>query len=441
MLIQQFREAVYHAFTKRPDAALDLIDALTVTRHTDSPVALSTAGPFRRRFSSVYDVLDHSQLDVQKRQDLLYEWQPPEAETLAGYELYAVDTTPNPRPAAETLADRGLLKRQTEALAQPGLQFSWLVRWVQQRTSWVAPWDVQRVHTASTESRTAVAQVKALDACSARPKVVVADSRYANAVFLAVCAVVQTVLVLVRLRNNQALYGRPAPKPAGRKGPAPKHGAKLKLAHPVLPPDRTEILSLLGQTVRLTAWHGFHLHKLAAVVGVVVRVEFLKADGMPRYQRPWWLFWTGPETVPVRELCAMYLWRFAIEHLFRFLKQQLSLNVNRGTSTTSPEAWMWFCALAYWQLLLMRREVADLRPAWQPLRRVGATPVLTPGQVQRGAVGFLMKIGTPAAATGPAGKGLGRQRGYHPAPRPRYAVVRKSPKAPRSLKMAAVSTG
>lgn len=50
-------------------------------------------------------------------------------------------------------------------------------------------------------------------------------------------------------------------------------------------------------------------------------VEFLKEDGTPCYKRPIWLFWIGPEDVALQDLCRMYLWRFAIEHLFRFLKQ------------------------------------------------------------------------------------------------------------------------
>ena len=44
--IQQFRDAVYQSLRKRPDAVLDLIDALTVAGHVESPVALSEQAPF-----------------------------------------------------------------------------------------------------------------------------------------------------------------------------------------------------------------------------------------------------------------------------------------------------------------------------------------------------------------------------------------------------------
>jgi hypothetical protein len=77
----------------------------------------------------------------------------------------------------------------------------------------------------------------------------------------------------------------------------------------------------------------------------------------------------------------MYLWRFAIEHCFRFLKQQLGLNANQSTNPVSTDQWMWFCALAYWQLLLMRDEVESIQPAWYPAKAERETRQRTPGQV------------------------------------------------------------
>lgn len=157
-------------------------------------------------------------------------------------------------------------------------------------------------------------------------------------------------------------------------------------------------------------------------------IEFLKEDGTPRYQRPIWLFWTGPEDVALQDLCRMYLWRFAIEHLFRFLKQHMGLNSNRSPSLVSTEKWMWLCALAYWQLLLIRNRVQPNRPAWHPRYKDGQTRPLTPAQVQRSALVFMLQSGTPARNTRPTGKGRGRQKGYRPTPRARYPVVFKTEK-------------
>ena len=154
----------------------------------------------------------------------------------------------------------------------------------------------------------------------------------------------------------------------------------------------------------------------------------MRPDGTPRYKRPMWLFWTGPDTVPLGELCRMYLWRFAIEHFFRFAKQHLGLNANQSTDLVSNDNWMWLCALAYWQLLLMRDEVKASRPAWYPAGTQTETKALAPGQVQRSALGYLVRLGTPAKNTRPAGKGKGRSKGYHPPVRTRYPVVKKAKK-------------
>lgn len=160
---------------------------------------------------------------------------------------------------------------------------------------------------------------------------------------------------------------------------------------------------------------------------MVLRVEFLKADDTPRYKTPLYLFWTGPLTVPLAELCRMYLWRFAIEHAFCFLKQRLGLNASRSADPAVVSRWLWLVALAYWQLLLMARLVGDHCPAWRRTTVV-ETKKLTPGIVQRGALAFLLGLGTPAAAPRPAGKGLGRPTGYRPRPKPRHPVVYKSQK-------------
>ncbi len=428
MAIQQFRDAVYQSLTQRAAALMDLLDALTGAGHVDSPVALSEEPPFRREFSSVYDALENGEIDAAALANVLGAQQPVDGETVAGREIYAIDATPNPRIEAETLPDRSWLKSEKDEPARPGLKFSWLVRLVQRRPSWVAPLDVQRIATTSTDTQTAVAQVQALDRLSTRLKVVVADSLYGNHWFLGVFLVVKTVAALVRLRQNQNLYAAPPLRVPGKRGAPRKHGPVFKLKQLSWPAERRETFDLNGQTVQLQAWTDLHLRKLPTLAGLLLRVQFLKADGTPRYKRPLWLFWTGPTSVALADLCRMYLWRFAIEHAFRFLKQHTGLNACRSTNPVVIEHWMWLCALAYWQLLLMRREVDDLRPAWQPSLRSHQTLLLTAGQVQRGARRFLLELGSPAPVAGPAGKGTGRVPGYRPKPRPRYPVVKKGSK-------------
>ena len=142
--IQQFRNTVYQSIRKRADAFFDLLDALTVAGHVSSPVALSEEMPFRRKFSSVFDTLQNAELDFAQLLPALYEHQPHNSEMIEGYEVYALDTTPNERPEAETLEERVSLKREKNVPVRYGHKYSWLPRLVNGGTSWAAPVDVQR---------------------------------------------------------------------------------------------------------------------------------------------------------------------------------------------------------------------------------------------------------------------------------------------------------
>jgi hypothetical protein len=432
--LSEFREAVYQKVTFRPAAILELVDALTIAGHVNSPVALSESPVFRRKFSSVYDALVHGELGDDLK-TLFCDSQDADWETIAGYEIHAMDATPDERMAAETLADRGALKAQQKEPVRYGHKYSWLVRLVQSGTSWVAPEDIERISTETTDTKVAAQQVKDLAVRSQRPKVITADSRYRDKHFLGAFVGLENTYGLVRLQNNQKLSQEPVPKPKGSRGAPRKHGADFQLSAIEREPDASEEFYLGKQKVRVRVWHKLHFKRLAKVVGSVVCVEFLKDDGTPRYKRPLWLFWTGPEEVAPQDLCRMYLWRFAIEHLFRFLKQHMGLNSNRSSNLKSLQRWMWLVALAYWQLLLMRDTVKPNRPAWHPHKKEGQDKPLTPSQVQRSALTFLLQSGTPATNPRPAGKGIGRQKGYRPAPRKRFDVVFKTKKAQNQPKI------
>ena len=425
--LSEFRKTVYQKVIWRPAAILDLVDALTICGQVSSPVGLSESPVFRRKFSSVYDALVHGELGDELK-TLFSSSQDADWETIAGYEVHAIDATPNEHMAAETLADRGVLKAQQKEPVRYGHKYSWLVRLVQSGTSWVAPEDMERIGTQTTDTKVAAQQVKDLAVRNKRPKVITADSRYRDKHFLGAFAGLENTYALVRLQNNQKLSQEPVPKPAGSRGAPRKHGADFQLTAIEREPDGSEEFYLGKQNVRVRIWHQLHFKRLAKVVGSVVCVEFLKEDGTPRYKRPLWLFWTGPQDMSPHDLCLMYLWRFAIEHLFRFLKQHMGLNSNRSSNLESLQRWMWIVALAYWQLLLMRDTVQPNRPAWHPRKKDGQDQPLTPSQVQRSAQIFLAQSGTPAANPRPAGKGRGRLIHYHPVPRKRYEVVFKTKK-------------
>ncbi len=434
--LQQFRQKLLRVFPRRADALFELVDALLLTLDPRSPVELSASPAFRRRFSMVYDALRKGDVDEDQARQLLAEVEPPEAITIEGYAIYAGDSTPQPRPDAPTLADRGVVYSTSTDGTVPGHQHSWLGRVIAQGQSWFAPRDVERIPTTSTPAAVAAQQVWRLAATLAVGTwaVVVVDSAYAKVAFLTVFVGLANLCVLVRLAQNRVLYGVPAPvayhpvtgKRLKRGRPA-VHGAKFRLKAPPAPESQVTF-SWKEVTVRVSAWKQLHFKTLPKLVGMVIRVEFLKPDGSPKYQRPLWLFWSGPTTVALPNLCQMYLLRFGIEHFFRFLKQHLGLPCAQSTDAIAQRNWLWTVVWAYVQLLLARTRVTPQTHAWDPKARRDPQRPLTPGQVRQAWGVFSHGLGTPAHTPRPSGKGTGRTAGVRPEPRPRYPVVSKKQK-------------
>jgi hypothetical protein len=196
---------------------LDLVDALTIAGHVSSPVGLSESPLFRRKFSIVYDALAHGELGYNLK-TLFSDSQDADWETIGGYEIHAIDATPNERMSAETLADRGTLKAQHKEPVRYGHKYSWLVHLVQSGTSWVAPEDIERIGTDTTDTKMAAEQVKGLAVRNQRPKVITADSCYRDRHLLGAFATLENTYTLVRLQNNQKLSQEPVPRPKGSRG-------------------------------------------------------------------------------------------------------------------------------------------------------------------------------------------------------------------------------
>jgi len=377
-----FRLEVYASFTFRADALFELVDALLLSPIVRSAVEVSQSPIFRRRFASVYDALANGQIDPAALRQPLVAAEPPEALTVAGDAVYALDTT-------------------------------------------IAPREVERVPSARTPGEVGAEQVQRLaaDPTPTQPKAVVVDSHYPVPSFLrAFVGRAPDVVVLVRLAANRVLYG-PAPPPTGTRGRPAVHGARLVLRAPI-PPHRQETVRLLGQEVRVSAWAQQHLRAVPALVGLVVRVEFLRADGTPRYKRPLWLCWSGPQEIILADLVRMYLLRFTIEHFFRFAKQKLGLLVAHLGDIGPIETWVQVVALAYGQLLLARDMVQPTYRPWDPTARQDPNRPLTPGQVLAAWPIFSRTLATPATVPRRAGKAPGRAPGDQPQPRERHPVAK-----------------
>lgn len=404
---------------------MDLVDAISCSQRVSSPVAVSEQeAVFRRKFSSVYDVLRHAVFDEADMRQVLLAHLPADCDQPGGYEVYVVDATFMERAAAKTLPDRRCMRIGVEAAVQYGHKYSWLVRMVSEGTSWVAPLDVERITSDEKDTQVARRQVQRLGAVSTLEKVLLGDGSYGTAKFLSVFLETPHLHGIVRVRGTRNLYEAPPSETQPRRGRRRKHGAVFKLHAPSRPPDQHREQILADQRrLKVSVWRRLHFRELASLEGSILRLELLRPDGQACYKRPTFVFWTGDPQADPLWIARLYLWRFGIEHAFRFFKQQLGLNRCRSTHLPSLNRWIWCCILAYWQLLLMRQSPNLDRPAWYPQRKTHAQAVTTPRLVQRNASRILVELGSPARTPKPSGKGAGRLFGYHPPPRMVYPTV------------------
>jgi hypothetical protein len=118
--LQQFREELYQLLKARPDALLDLLDALSSSPHARSVVELSLSPLFRREYSSVSDAIANffqasspEEADEERRA-----WEKELARLIGRFLpapqrrkfwLLGTDVVPISRPFAPTLGDRSFV--------------------------------------------------------------------------------------------------------------------------------------------------------------------------------------------------------------------------------------------------------------------------------------------------------------------------------------------
>lgn len=427
--LAHFRAELYQTFGRRRDALFDLLDAVLTGERVTSLVRVSLAPAYARRWPSIFDALTDGRLDAGALRRLLVRTLPRPASDRR--ELWALDGSGWPRPEAKTSPERTYTRFVTPGIPESGIVDGWEYQWLaaipEDRGSWVLPLDVRRRGpTAVTATQLAIAQLDAVlahRAADAPRPVVVMDSHYDVP---ALVRAVPGVDLLARLAANRRF--RQAPPPYEGHGRPRKHGPAFRLADASTHPDPDAHQRHTDPdygTVTIDAWTDLHAEKSSDVPIMVVRVAVAHLPRRETPPKPLWLVWAGTSCpVDLRALWHAYRRRFAIEHAFRFLKQELGWTVPRLRAPAAADRWSWLLAAALWQLWLARALVADARLPWE--RPVAPTHV-SPGRVRRGMAGLLLSVGTPARAPRPRGKAPGRRPGQCPGRAVRHPVQRRGP--------------
>jgi len=442
-------------------------------------VELSLSPCFRRTYSSITDGIDNffqapsAGEEGQERG----EWEQKLVKLMAPYLplpqtrkfwLFGIDVTPQPRPYAETLAERSYIYQpNTLSGNKPvniGHQSSVLALLPEKGVSsppWVVPLNVRRVGTEATKNETGAAQVKTVLLAETLPfsgqlKVLVGDSDYSARTFLGEIYGYEAdqtgkkksdaQVAIVRSAGNRTFYHAP-PKSEGKNpvGHPTWYGEPFRLSDEDTwgEPDEEEGTTWTthrGKTyqVRLRGWHNIRMtgtrqYPMHQYPFTLVRADVLDEAGKPLFKRPMWLIVMGQRRAEVSlvEIWDAYRQRVDLEHYFRFGKQKLLLGAYQTPDVEHAENWGQLVPLAYCFLWLAAGLVEDMPRPWErPAPKSQAK--VSPARAQRGFGAIISQIGTPAQAPKPRGYSPGRAKGQKQKPRERHPVIKKGEEGQKS---------
>jgi len=429
----EFRQAVYQCgMRKGQDALFELMDALLAYAPVNSVAELSLAPPFRRGWSSVYKAVERGELDEAALARLFVGQVP-----TTGIQVYALDSTMWPHPAAHTLDELVYAPSPTKALKRhsivQGHEYSLLGWTTAPGHSWTPILTSERVTANDNSVAVGVRQVQWL--CQQRQArrataldVIVADGHYGTVDFLAPLSAAPCAL-LVRLRRDRVLYRTPAPY-AGRGRPR-KHGQPFAFKRPATwdePTESSEFVDAQWGQVRLRRWNDLHDQADAHTPFAVLLAEVHQERTKPPAAL-WLGYKPGPTEQPLRTVWSWFACRWTIEPSIRFHKQSLCWTWPAFQQSECCDRWTWLTHTAFWCLFLARAFVTDCRLPWQkPLA------ALTPARVKRAYSTLFGVIGTPALPPQTRGKSPGWPTGKRRQPKQRHKPLKRGrPRAKKAL--------
>jgi hypothetical protein len=437
---------------------MEVVDALCSTPWAQSAAELSLAASFRRSYSALYKAID------------AFEWGPKGTPTeLAGllapylpqpqgrsFWLLGVDVTPQPRPFAPTLRDRGMVYQPNQVKGNKpvtiGHQYSSVALLPEAESDvaahWVLPLMTQRVASTQDKEGVGVSQIDALLRDGNLPFahslcVEVGDTNYSKPEYLAANRHHANLVTIARARSNRTFYRQElADEGEQRRGHPIWYGEAFDLKQPATwhTPDETASLTEVsrkgkGYQVNLQAWHNLlmpgkqkpiplPMHRYPFTLVRIVRYD---EQGVQVGQHPLWLIVIGQQrhALSLLEIYHAYQRRYDLEHFFRFGKQKLLLVDFQTPETVREEAWWQLVHIAYAQLW-MARETASLLPRpWERTLPTMQIRRISPTAVQRDFARIIRQLGTPAKPPKRRGNSPGRPKGFKLPPRPRHKVVVK----------------
>ena len=454
--LTQFRLEVYQNFNKRADTLMDLLDALSSNPQARSVVELSLSTCFRRDYTSLFKGIAEYKPEEEKKTlaQLAAPYLSPPANR--PFWLFGVDVTPQSRPYASRLDDRGYVYQPNPIRSNKpitiGHQYSSVFalpeRTSQQAKTWVEPLSTRRVKSTDDKELVGAEQIRILLEDEEMPFhdqlcAEVADSSYSKPAYLHANRSKANLVTIVRVRSNRTFYRQPeASSLPNQCGHPTWFGSSFSLpddtTHPT--PDElatTTFTSRRGRiyTVKIEAWYDLlmrgernpNLIPMQDYPFTLVRICLYNPAGELAYKNPMWLIVIGEKRrqLSLANIFEAYNQRYDLEHFFRFGKQKLLLNHFRTPETQHEENWWQLGHLAYLQLWVARTYAASSPRPWERSLPAMKNPIPSPASVQRDFERIIRPFGSPASSPKRRGNSPGRAKGSFYTRREPIPVVYK----------------
>jgi hypothetical protein len=437
---------------------MELVDALCSSPGAASAVELTLAPAYRRSYSTLYKAVDEFSGGSLQLGELLAPYLPCPQRRL--FWLFGVDVTPQPRPYAPTLTDRGMVYQPNLVRGNKpvtvGHQYSTVALLPEAEAgvaaSWLLPLTTQRVATNQDKELVGATQLATLLKDGHLPFahslcVAVGDTSYSKPEYLHANRPHANLVTIARVRSNRTFY-RQAVESCGQGHPT-WYGDVFCLKDPATwsAPNATASLTQVSRRgkryqVHLQAWHNllmrgkYQPQRLPMHQSPFTLVRIVREDeqGVLVGEHPLWLLVIGERRheLSLPDIYHAYEQRYDLEHFFRFGKQKLLLTDFQTPETDREEKWWHLVQIAYAQLWMARHVAECLPRPWErhlpPMRNRRISPTL----VQRDFARIIRQLGTPAKPPKRRGNSAGRPTGTRLVPRPRHKVVVKRLRKPLS---------
>jgi hypothetical protein len=467
---RSFRQQLRDCFYRSSDSIIDLLDALAGNSNGSSSVAeLSLSPLFQRTYNSIYQAISESfntnKTDKNQPSELTKKLQKilllvatliPAPKERPFY-LFAIDTTPLPRPYANTMPERGYIYQPNTVKGNKPINVGHSIsivsnlpeKGVSNSGAWSIPLLSERVTPDSSGTSQGSEQIKALLSDKSLPWydqlcVLAADSTYSQRSFLFEQCKHQNLVVVARVRSNRIFYQSPAPilDNTPKRGCPKKYGSRFSLASSDTwhTPDETittQHITRKGRqlTVMVQAWHnmlmrGTKHEKMYRHPFTLMRIN-VTDDTNIQVWKPMWLIVIGKQRQrlsPV-EVYSCYRQRFDIEHMLRFGKQHLLMTKFQTPEVEHEENWIRLVMLAYVQLWAAKDLASYLPRPWERYLKPNSDTIMTPSTVQRDFQRIISQIGKPGHSPKPRGNSTGRVKGQTQPKRTKHPVLKKGKKS------------